>query len=103
MHDNLTLQKEAKKTLEELKDKSLTNRDRLAIPQQDMPAQNPGARILNLEEVTLGYTDEQAIVESMRCLQCKTAPCIKGCPVAIDIPKLLIMQQKVIFPDQLRY
>lgn len=89
MHDNLALQKEAKKILAELENKSLTNRERMAIPQQDMPTQNPSARILNMEEVALGYTDEQAIIESMRCLQCKTAPCIKGCPVAIDIPKFI--------------
>jgi len=89
MHDKLSLQKEAKEILEELKDKPLTNRTRMAIPQQDMPAQDPGKRILNMEEVALGYTPEQVIIESMRCLQCKTAPCIKGCPVAIDIPKFI--------------
>ncbi len=89
MHDNRKLQKEAKILFEELKIKSLTNRERMAIPQQDMPAQDPGERITNMEEVALGYTEEQAVVESMRCLQCKTAPCIKGCPVAIDIPKFI--------------
>ncbi len=89
MHDNRKMQNEAKRLLEELKGKTLTNRDRMAIPQQDMPAQDPGVRITNMEEVALGYTDEQAVVESMRCLQCKTAPCIKGCPVAIDIPKFI--------------
>ena len=89
MHDNRKMQNEAKILLEELKGKTLTNRDRMAIPQQDMPAQDPGERITNMEEVALGYTDEQVVVESMRCLQCKTAPCIKGCPVAIDIPKFI--------------
>jgi len=43
-------------------------------------------RIKNFSEVTLGYTDEQAIAEASRCLQCKKAPCVKGCPVEIDIP-----------------
>ena len=40
----------------------------------------------NFDEVTLGYTPEQARLEALRCLQCPTAPCIKGCPVQIDIP-----------------
>ncbi|MCX8082060.1 MAG: NADPH-dependent glutamate synthase [bacterium] len=43
-------------------------------------------RIKNFNEVALGYTEEQAIAEASRCLQCKKAPCIKGCPVEIDIP-----------------
>lgn len=43
-------------------------------------------RIRNFKEVALGYTDEEAIGEARRCLQCKKAPCIKGCPVEIDIP-----------------
>jgi glutamate synthase (NADPH/NADH) small chain len=42
-----------------------------------------------MEEVALGYTPEQARVESMRCLQCKNAPCVAGCPVRIDIPAFL--------------
>jgi len=67
----------------------LTPRDRLAIPTQEMPTQDPGVRRHNVQEVALGYTAEQARLESMRCLQCKNAPCIKGCPVAIDIPSFL--------------
>ena len=43
----------------------------------------------NMSEVALGYTAEQARLEAMRCLQCKNAPCIKGCPVCIDIPAFL--------------
>jgi len=39
-----------------------------------------------MNEVAVGYTSEQAKLEAERCLQCKTAPCIAGCPVAIDIP-----------------
>lgn len=69
-----------------LKKGALTPKDRLAIPQQDMPSQSPQERVKNMNEVALGYSEEQAIVEAQRCLQCKNAPCVKGCPVAIDIP-----------------
>ncbi len=51
-----------------------------------MPEQAPGARIKNFDEVTLGYSPEQAIREASRCLQCKDSPCGRGCPVEIDIP-----------------
>lgn len=67
----------------------LTPRDRMAIPVQEMPAQDPAVRRRNVEEVAHGYTPEQAQVESMRCLQCRNAPCVQGCPVRIDIPGFL--------------
>ena len=67
----------------------LTPKDRLAIPAQEMPTQDPVARSRNVQEVALGYTPEQARLESLRCLQCRNAPCIKGCPVGIDIPGFL--------------
>jgi len=51
-----------------------------------MPKQDPLARIKNFDEVALGYTPEQAMEEASRCLQCKDAKCVKGCPVEIDIP-----------------
>ena len=52
---------------------------------QDMPTQLAADRIQNFNEVALGYTKEQAVLEAKRCLQCKKAPCVKGCPVQIDI------------------
>jgi glutamate synthase (NADPH/NADH) small chain len=64
----------------------LKPKDRLAIPSQDMPAQHPQVRRGNTQEVALGYSAEQARVEAFRCLQCKNAPCVEGCPVRIDIP-----------------
>ena len=67
----------------------LTPRDRLAIPAQEMPTQDAVVRNRNVEEVALGYSPEQARLESMRCLQCKNAPCVQGCPVQIDIPGFL--------------
>lgn len=52
----------------------------------EMPRQDPRARRNNFDEVALGYTAEMAQAEALRCLQCKKAPCMKGCPVDIDIP-----------------
>ncbi|MCD6126780.1 MAG: NADPH-dependent glutamate synthase [Methanomicrobia archaeon] len=51
-----------------------------------MKEQDPKERIHNFYEVALGYSPEEALREADRCLQCKNAPCIKGCPVNIDIP-----------------
>jgi len=64
----------------------LTPKQRLAIPVQEMPAQDPTVRSKNMQEVALGYSKEQAMLEAERCLQCPTKPCIKGCPVGINIP-----------------
>lgn len=80
------LKKEAQKILESFEGKTLKNKDRLNIPPQDMPVQEPTQRGKNMSEVALGYFKEQVKVEAMRCIQCKNAPCIKGCPVGIDIP-----------------
>lgn len=48
--------------------------------------QDPKVRAANFEEVCLGYNREEAMEEASRCLNCKNAKCVKGCPVAIDIP-----------------
>ncbi|MEH2942961.1 NADPH-dependent glutamate synthase [Lachnospiraceae bacterium KK002] len=48
--------------------------------------QEPQVRATNFEEVCLGYNKEEAMEEAERCLNCKNAQCVKGCPVAIDIP-----------------
>ena len=48
--------------------------------------QDPKVRAANFEEVCLGYNMEEAMEEAQRCLNCKNAKCIKGCPVSIDIP-----------------
>ena len=67
----------------------LKPKDRLSIPPQEMPSQDPHIRRGNMNEVALGYSAEQARLESTRCLQCKNAPCVNGCPVRIDIPGFL--------------
>jgi glutamate synthase (NADPH) small chain len=51
--------------------------------------QDPKVRATNFEEVCLGYSDEEAMQEASRCLNCKNKPCIGGCPVAIDIPAFI--------------
>jgi len=68
---------------------TLKAKQRIGIPVQDMPSQDPGVRITNLDEVALGYSEEQAKLEAIRCTQCKKRPCIEACPVKIDIPKFI--------------
>ena len=54
-----------------------------------MPAQEPSVRAHNFDEVALGYSEETAINEAMRCLNCKNRPCVDGCPVKIRIPEFI--------------
>ncbi|MHB8174688.1 MAG: dihydropyrimidine dehydrogenase, partial [Nitrospirota bacterium] len=59
------------------------------VPRQSMPEQDPHVRARNFDEVTLGYTEEQALLEASRCLQCKKPFCTTGCPVGIDIKSFI--------------
>jgi glutamate synthase (NADPH/NADH) small chain len=61
-------------------------KDRMKIPRQPMPEQDPLERVKNFYEVPMGYTPEQASLEAGRCIQCKNPHCVSGCPVNIDIP-----------------
>ncbi len=54
-----------------------------------MPSQAPEVRAHNFEEVTTGYSEETAIEEALRCLNCKNMPCVSGCPVNIHIPEFI--------------
>ncbi|MDQ2087552.1 NADPH-dependent glutamate synthase [Herbivorax sp. ANBcel31] len=54
-----------------------------------MPEQEPNKRNKNFFEVALGYTEEMAIEEAQRCLQCKHKPCVEGCPVNVKIPEFI--------------
>ena len=51
--------------------------------------QDPKVRATNFEEVCLGYNKEEAMEEATRCLNCKNAKCIQGCPVSINIPAFI--------------
>ena len=51
--------------------------------------QDPKVRARNFDEVTLGYTPEEAIKEANRCLNCKNKPCTNGCPVSVRIPEFI--------------
>ena len=86
-------EKEKKDLLRQLLEKdrqgTLKPSDRFEIPPQDIPEQDPLKRRANVSEVALGYTETQARLEAMRCLQCKKTPCIKGCPVQIRIGDLI--------------
>lgn len=83
------------KKIQELESKApLTNKDRMAIPQQEMPVGEPKVRARQMTEVALGYTKEQAIVEANRCLQCKNMPCVNGCPVNVRIPEFIAQVAK---------
>lgn len=55
----------------------------------EMPTQDPKVRAHNFEEVALGYDEETALAEAMRCLECKNQPCVKGCPVNVHIPEFI--------------
>ena len=64
----------------------LKPKDRLKIMPVAMPERSPEERRRDIWEVPLGYTADMAVEEARRCLGCKNPPCVKGCPVAVDIP-----------------
>jgi len=63
-----------------------------SIPQQraPMPVQAPQERVRNFDEVALGFTLDDALVECARCLDCPEPACVAGCPVSIDIPGFIM-------------
>ncbi len=69
--------------------KTMKSKDRTAIPRVKMPEVDPVIRSRNYDEVNLGLTEEMAVCESHRCLDCVDPTCISGCPVGINIPKFI--------------
>ncbi len=67
-----------------------------------IPEQKPEIRKTNFNEVALGYTEELALIEASRCLNCPKPKCVEGCPVEIDIPAFinLIKEKKYIEANQ---
>ncbi len=61
----------------------------MSLKRNEMPSQEPEVRAHNFDEVALGYSEETAIDEAMRCLNCKNMPCVEGCPVKIHIPEFI--------------
>ena len=61
----------------------------MSLVKNEMPTQDPKVRGKNFSEVALGYSEETAIDEANRCLNCKTMPCVQGCPVKIHIPEFI--------------
>lgn len=62
---------------------------RVKVPRQPMPEQDPRRRRTNFEEVPRGYSEETAMLEASRCIQCKKPGCVEGCPVNIHIPAFI--------------
>ena len=61
----------------------------MSLTKNTMPTQDASVRAHNFDEVALGYTEEQALDEANRCLNCKNMPCVSGCPVKIHIPAFI--------------
>ncbi|MEA1939145.1 MAG: NADPH-dependent glutamate synthase [Candidatus Caldatribacteriota bacterium] len=76
--------------------KMIPPKERMQRDQISMAEQKPEVRSHNFKEVPLGYTKEQAIYEAQRCLQCKNAKCITGCPAEINIPQFI---KKIVEED----
>lgn len=64
--------------------------------------QDPQVRAHNFDEVCLGYSEEEAVAEAERCLNCKNAQCMKGCPVSIDIPGFIAQVKERNFAEAYR-
>ena len=61
----------------------------MSLTRNIMPTQDANVRAHNFDEVALGYSEETAINEAMRCLDCKSMPCVAACPVKIHIPEFI--------------
>ncbi len=74
----------------------------MRLTKNPMPAQDPNVRNKNFYEVTLGYTEEMALDEAKRCLNCKNKPCVSGCPVNIMIPEFIAQVAQGNFEEAYR-
>ena len=83
------LQAERAQEWREMLRKSMKNKDRTVIPRVKMPEVDPVVRSHTYDEVNRGLTEEMAVNEAHRCLDCVDPTCITGCPVEINIPKFI--------------
>lgn len=67
-----------------------------------MSKQGLEERIQNFNEVAFGYAEEEAVAEAERCLQCKKAPCVKACPVEVDIPEFIRLIKEHRFDEAIK-
>lgn len=84
----LVKERRAQEWREQLR-KSMSAKDRMALKRVEMPSLDGKYRATNHEEVSLGLSDEMALQESKRCLDCASPTCMEGCPVSIHIPSFL--------------
>lgn len=75
---------------------------KLNLNRVPMPKQAAAIRRRNFDEVALGYSEEQAIEEAGRCIQCKKVGCIKGCPVEVNIPEFIKAVHEGDMPEAAR-
>ncbi len=75
---------------------------KIQAKREPMQSQDPHVRRHNFEEVALGFTEEQAVREAQRCLNCKKRPCVSGCPVEIDIPSFISLVSEKRFDDAIK-
>ncbi|MFW6125575.1 MAG: NADPH-dependent glutamate synthase [Chloroflexota bacterium] len=75
---------------------------KLDLNRVPMPKQEPLDRGKNFNEVPLGYTEEHAMAEANRCIQCPKRPCIDGCPVGVDIPEFIKALREGDMPESAR-
>jgi glutamate synthase (NADPH/NADH) small chain len=76
----------------------MTTKEKMAIPQQEMPEQSAEARRHNQDEVPFGFDELHAMVEACRCLDCKNQTCVEGCPVEMDIAGFIRLIRQGDFP-----
>lgn len=81
---------------------SIKPSERTAIPRVKMPELSPAYRVTNNEEVSQGLTEELALREATRCLDCTNPGCVSGCPVSINIPAFIKNIQRGHFDDAAR-
>ncbi len=75
---------------------------KLDLNRVSMPKQEPRVRAKNFDEVALGYTEEQAMAEANRCIQCVKRNCVEGCPVGVDIPDFITALREGDMPGAVR-
>jgi glutamate synthase (NADPH/NADH) small chain len=70
-------------------EKKISAKEKMQIKRQSMPEQEAQRRRGNFKEVNLGFSEQLALLEAQRCIECNNAKCIPGCPVMVDIPRFV--------------